>query len=238
MKRPIIGITSDYSNGYDERYPDLLTYRIKSTYIDAVIRSGGIPFIIPFQKGMDVEGIVDRLDGLIISGSRDDIHPYFIDRGVRLPKGNFIHRQEFEFYLSSAAIDRGIPVLGICGGMQLLNVLFGGNLIEDIPAILGSDIHRDDYFRIAHRIRIEKNSRLFRATRRRVMGVNSTHHQAVYFIPPCFKVTATSEDGIVEGIELDSENMVMGVQFHPEALLSKNEHLSIFKYLIKKARER
>ena len=238
MKRPIIGITSDYSDGYDDRYPHLLTYRIKSTYTDAVIKSGGTPLIIPFNKAIDVDDIIDRLDAIIISGSRDDIHPYFIDQHGKLPKRNFIERQDFEFRIASSAIDRGKPVLGICGGMQLINVLFGGNLIEDIPTALGSDIHRQGYFKIAHRIRIDKSSHLYRATKKTVMGVNSTHHQAVYSIPHCFGISATSEDGVVEGIELDADSLVIGVQFHPEALLNRYEHLSIFKYFIKKARER
>ncbi len=238
MKRPVIGITSDYSDGYSEEYPSLLTYRIKSSYISAVISAGGVPVIIPFGKNIETQALLDKLDGIIISGSRDDIHPYFTGKAKRVPKKNFISRQEFEFRLTSDAIDNRIPVLGICGGMQLLNVLFGGNLIEDIPKYTGSTIHRNGYFRMAHSIRIARRSHLFRAVRSDTLMVNSTHHQAVYNIPSCLNVSAVAEDGIAEAVELDSDTFVMGVQYHPEALIKYKSHLMLFEYFIKKARRK
>lgn len=238
MQRPLIAITSDYSDGYDARYPSLLTFRIKSTYAKAVIAAGGIPVIIPFDREIDPDNLVRRIDGLIISGSGDDIHPFFISRKIRPPEKNSISRQEFEFRIASSAIDFGIPVLGICGGMQLLNVLFGGNLIEDIPSSTGSKIHKSEYFKEVHKIRILKGSHLFRAVKTETLYVNSTHHQAVYSVPQCFNITATAPDGIVEAIELNSDNLVMGLQFHPEAMIRKKRHLRIFEYFIKKARER
>jgi len=236
MKRPVIGITSDYSDGYDEKYPDLLTYRIKSSYIDSVIKGGGIPLIIPFIKDISFREIISSIDGLIISGSRDDIHPYFINQSSPPPAKNYINRQDFEFRLASEAIEKDIPILGICGGMQLLNVLFGGNLIEDIPTITGSNIHKNGYYDIAHKIRIHPNTHLYRATKSKTLAVNSTHHQAVYFIPSCFRIAAVAEDGIIEAIELDSDNMVLGVQYHPEALINRKRHSMLFEYFIKKAR--
>lgn len=239
MKRPLIGITSDYSDGYNEEYSHLMTYRLKSTYIDSVIRGGGIPFVIPFARDIDVEKIIKHIDGLVISGSGDDIHPYFTGRRSRPPSKNYIIRQEFEFRLAARAIEEGIPTLTICGGMQLINVLFGGTLIEDISQEIGSKIHGNNYFKRVHKIRIEKNSHLFRATGRTELIVNSTHHQAVYFIPSCLQISAISYDGIVEAVELKSNKFLMGVQFHPEALATRDKvHLSIFKYFIQKARRR
>ncbi|MGB9600186.1 MAG: gamma-glutamyl-gamma-aminobutyrate hydrolase family protein, partial [Myxococcota bacterium] len=215
MRRAVIGITSDYSDGYDDTYPNLLTYKIKSTYVKAVINAGGIPLLLPFSQEIDTGELLKRVDGIIISGSRDDIHPYFIYQKRRPPKQNYIKRLEFEFRIASEAIERGIPLFGICGGMQLINVLFGGTLISDIPALLGSKIHRKKYFALAHRVWIHKKSHLYKAIGRTTISVNSTHHQAVYNIPSCFEVTAIAEDGIVEAIEMDSTSFVMGVQFHP-----------------------
>lgn len=239
MKRPLIGITSDYTDGYDDKYPHLLTYRLKSTYINSVIRGGGIPVIIPFIKNMDIENITKHIDGLIVSGSKDDIHPYFIGSKSKPPSKNYIVRQESEFRLIAKAVDEDIPVLAICGGMQLINVLFGGNLIDDIFKHTGSKIHSKSYFEVAHKISVKKNSHLFRATAKQTLDVNSTHHQAVYFIPSCLDITAVSYDGIVEAVELKSDKFVMGVQFHPEALVERDKtHLSLFEYFIKKARRR
>ncbi len=238
MRRPVIGITSDFSDGYNEKYPELLTYRLKSSYVNAVIKAGGTPLIIPFEKDAEAATVLSRIDGLIISGSGDDIHPYFTGLAKRPPAKNYIKRQNFEFRLTSEAIEREIPDLGICGGMQILNVFFGGNLIEDIPSRINSNIHMNEYFRIAHRIKIERGTHLFKAVQRTALSVNSTHHQAVYFIPYCFRISAMAPDGVIEGIELDSDNTVIGVQYHPEAMINRRIHLKLFEYFIKKARSR
>ncbi|MCX7958603.1 MAG: gamma-glutamyl-gamma-aminobutyrate hydrolase family protein, partial [Deltaproteobacteria bacterium] len=111
-------------------------------------------------------------------------------------------------------------------------------LIEDIPSATGSAIHQNNYFRKAHSIRILTNSHLYKAVKTRILRVNSTHHQAVYNIPSCFKISATADDGIVEAIEIDSEKFVLGVQFHPEGLIRDKRHIMLFEYFIKKAREK
>ncbi len=238
MKKPTIGITSDFTDGYNDNYPSLLTYRLKSSYIKAVINAGGVPLIIPFDESIDPIDVISKIDGLIISGSKDDIDKYFLSQSNRPNRSNSFKRQQFEFSLASHAIDRGIPVLGICGGMQLINVLFGGNLIEDIPSQTGSKIHKKKYFEIAHKILIKKDSHLYRAAGVEELEVNSTHHQAVYDIPNHFVGTAIAEDGIVEAIEYKSNQFVVGVQYHPEALIKDKNHLKLFEYFIKKARRR
>jgi len=153
-------------------------------------------------------------------------------------------RDEFDLLLIRSAVAKGLPLLGICRGEQLLNVAFGGTLYQDIPSQVPNAIKhnqsgiapRDYQF---HSIKIEKSSVLEKVLGCDSTAVNSYHHQAVKDIAPGFKITARAKDGIVEGIEKQGNEYVYGVQFHPEGLIQtgNNFFLPIFKHLVEGAQK-
>ena len=197
---PLIGITFGYH--MEDDWAD--------DYIIAIREHGGIPY--PLYPGVPDFDFSD-LDGLLLTGGID-IHPdnYETDQEPLL---RFFDkaRDELELPLCRQALDADIPVLGICRGMQIMNVARGGNLYQHIPAHLGGD----------HEIQIESNSRLNMLVSKDATIVNSLHHQAVDEIGGEFVVTARAADGIIEAIEDSSKRFVLGVQYHPERMLKTIE---------------
>lgn len=204
MKK-LIGITTDLKDKHNS---------IEESYSRAVEFYGGIPVLIPTLSDRTgyLAGIVQRIDGLIIPGSRD-MDPEFYNQKPH-PKINpmSIDRTRAEFEVLEKALARNIPVLGICGGMQLINVFYGGNLYQDIQALLPDALTHEKG--AVHRIDTEKNSQLGKVLKQN-FNVKSYHHQAVDKVGSGLGVNARSPDGIVEGFENKSDR-VLGVQWHPE----------------------
>ena len=147
-------------------------------------------------------------------------------------------RTEFEFEITQKAIEFSIPVLGICGGQQLLNVVLGGTLIQHIPDVIKGKINheqtnpRDEP---SHQINIIKNTKLHKITNTDNMFVNSAHHQAVKKLGKDLIVNCSSDDGVIEGIENPNLEFCIGVQWHPEFLIDKKD-IEIFKSLIESSK--
>jgi len=229
--RPVILVTPDFE---EQRY------FLKRPYADAVIDAGGLPLVPPY--GAHVEQLLAMAQGLVVTGGAFDIAPEAYGEERRDGCGpEKSERTRFEWALLGGALDRGLPVLGICGGMQLLNVVRGGTLVQDIAReVQGAGPHEQAMPRheIAHPIRAADGSFLARALE---LGgpaaVNTTHHQAVKDVGRGLVATAWAEDGIVEAIEDPNARFCVGVQWHPELLAETAPwNRALFRELVASAR--
>jgi len=224
-QRPLIGITADLSevpaNGAESaQEPNLF---LPQRYCRAIELAGGIPLILPpvaSRSGLDA--ILTRLDGVLISGGNFDIHPnYYGEKPIRALGAIKQERTEFELELVHLALRRDLPLLGICGGVQALNVALGGSLYQDIATQLpnaGEHQLAAKKHQGGHNIKIESGTRLRQILQRPTLEVNTTHHQAVKKLGKGLIVNATAAVGLIEGIESPKHTFVLGVQWHPEVL--------------------
>jgi len=217
---PLIGITSRTISRTSAEFV------VGQNYTDAILRAGGAPVLLPgIADKAYCEKILSAIDGLIISGG-DDMDPAFYGEEPH-PKLGLVDVQKgnFEFMLTRMALRKNIPILGICGGIQMLNVAAGGTLYQDIPSQTGSGIkHSQELTKSvpSHYVAIEKNTRLHKILGMVKLRVNSTHHQAVKDLAKDFVVAARAADGIVEAIEMQVKRFVIGVQWHPESLAAEH----------------
>jgi len=237
--RPVIGITPDLGQtSARPGRPATPQYELKQAYTDAVLAAGGLPIVLPYSEDASApQEALDLCDGLVITGGAFDIPAelYGAHAGVRmgpLKRG----RTAFEQRVLRAALAADVPVLGVCGGMQLLAVELGGTLFQDIvqevPGALDHE-QRNDPREPGHAARIVPGSELASIVGSSEIEVNSTHHQAVKD-PGRARVCAVAPDQIVEAIELPDQ-FALGVQWHPE-LLAGNEHLALYRALVERAR--
>jgi putative glutamine amidotransferase len=176
--------------------------------------------------------VLDHLDGLLLIGGGDIDAKEF--REENHPKVHHVdkNRDQMELNLTREALHRGIPVFGICRGVQVMNVALGGNLIQHIPDEIRTSIVHDDSesvrHNLVHEVSIRKDSRLHQIIGKDRVGVNSFHHQSIKDLGKGLIATAWSDDGVVEGIELPGPRYFLGVQWHPEEFI---DHGAIFHEL-------
>jgi putative glutamine amidotransferase len=236
-RRPVIGVTLDAeppaaapSGGYS-RYP---WYALRVNYMDAIAAAGGLPVALPHHPALAPD-YLDRIDALVVTGGAFDVDPALYGEGrrpatVTLKQG----RTAAELALVEGALARDLPVLGICGGQQLLAVALGGTLIQHIPeAIAGALPHEQPTPRhqAGHEVAIRPGTLLHRIVRSDRMAVNSSHHQAVRDPGPFAVVDATAADGVIEGIEDGRFRFCLGVQWHPEFCIDPGDR-RIFAALV------
>jgi putative glutamine amidotransferase len=196
-------------------------YALRSCYSKEVEACGGLPIMIHYAYDTNIPQLLDLMDALIIPGGDEDINPKFYNQTITSPrvKTNDL-RATFELNLAKQALDRDMPVLGICNGLQLINVLFGGTLIQHIPDRIISDINHEQPAPKdvpSHSITIEPGSLLYGLNNNQVDSVvNSTHHQAIDSVGKGLIVSATSPDGVIEAIESRAHKFLVGVQWHLE----------------------
>jgi putative glutamine amidotransferase len=240
-RRPSIGITPDISHATKET--PLLRYELKVAYSDAVVRAGGLPFVLPYTDDRAViEAYLDRVSGIVVTGGAFDIPPEAYGETARDGLGALKPgRTAFESLIIHAALARNMPVLGVCGGMQLLNVALGGTLFQDIAKEMpNARPHEQSHDRTQphHPIDIKEGTVLADCIGKGQLMVNSTHHQAVKAVGPKLVVTATSPDGVIEAIEAPTHHFAVGVQWHPELLIDTvPPHLGLYKTFVARARE-
>lgn len=243
-RKPIIGITPTPMDDSQD-HGDFHRYAIANTYTQAVEAAGGVPLVIPPQSG-NISEILDTIDGLLLSGGGDIDPAHYGDDYVH-EKTYGIHagRDELELALAKAALERDMPVLCICRGIQILNVALGGTLYQDVPSEFSDEIsHRQQEQSIpkeepGHDVAVEPGSLLADVYGASTIAVNSFHHQSLKEIAPGLKVAATAPDGTVEAVEHPERTWVLGVQWHPEMMFKVHqEHARPFEALVENATKR
>ncbi len=240
MKTPRIGITCDFETITDRRGTPAPRYVCNQSYVSAVVRGGGLPILIPHESPGEAARFLDGVDGLLITGGDFDIPPSYYGEAPRQGLGTLVEeRSGLERDLCQEALARSMPLLGVCGGMQMLNVVCGGTLYQDLAERAATDEHQQPYDKRlpAHEVELAAGSRLARIFNAETLSVNSTHHQVLRYLGEELKASALAPDGVVEAIELDGEPFVVGVQWHPEALIS-GDHLPLYRAFVNAARER
>jgi len=207
-------------------------------YLEAVRRAGGDPHVLEPGSGT-AGGLLEGLDGLMLTGGRDVDPKLFGERRHSSTEDAEPGRDEFEVTLVREAVARDLPVLAICRGLQVMNVALGGTLVQDIPSMItGAEPHDvgDTPITFAHEVWVTRGSTLWRALEERLADeacrVNSRHHQAVRKVADGLEVSATSPDGIVEGLERSASRFCVGVQWHPENFWRTGEFRPLFEAFV------
>jgi putative glutamine amidotransferase len=223
-KRPIIGVTldSEQPGGYS-KYP---WYALRQNYADAIVAAGGLPVALPHDAALAAD-YLDRIDALVVTGGAFDVDPALYGDGdrhatVTLKEG----RTAAEMALTHGALARDLPVLGICGGEQLLAVALGGTLVQHIPdSVNGALEHEQPNPRHepGHPVAVVPGTLLHRIVGAQEMQVNSAHHQAVRAPGPHAVVNATAPDTVIEGLEDARYRFCLGVQWHPEFFIDPGD---------------
>ncbi|MFZ3590033.1 gamma-glutamyl-gamma-aminobutyrate hydrolase family protein [Bacillus sp. DJP31] len=212
--KPIIGITSHVELDYK--------HSLSNDYVQSIIQAGGIPVILPIGVDSDVDQLVDKIDGLVVTGG-GDIDPILFGEEPH-PKLGMISpgRDSFEMAIIEKMLVANKPILAICRGIQILNIAVGGDMYQDIYSQIDTDLlqHSQNATRthLSHYVIATENSLLEDIAGQSKFKVNTFHHQAVRNVPKPLVVSGVASDGIIEAIESVEHTFVLGVQWHPEPL--------------------
>jgi putative glutamine amidotransferase len=231
-QRPIIGLTSSLLNtAFGTK-----AFQVGQAYVNAIQKAGGIPLIVPTGTEQ-VQVMLTRLDGVLFTGGGDIDPKYYNGSKHHRIYGVSPERDALEFALLEATLTAGKPILAICRGIQVLNVAFGGDLYAHIPDQVHNALKHDWYpnyprDRLAHNISITPGRILHKVFDMDNIHVNSLHHQGIHNVGNGLKATAFAPDGLVEGLEIEDANFVLGVQWHPECMPNDRGMQNLFKTFI------
>jgi putative glutamine amidotransferase len=241
---PLVGVsTSEVRSAGDSKLvaqgePPRTELALGERYLDAVRAAGGMPVILAPVDSESIDSLLNHLDAVCLSGGPDlDPAVYGVaphdELGPTQPE-----LDRFELALARAAVARGMPVLGLCRGMQVLNVALGGSLHQHLADLGGGLDHRQQRLTSepSHRVTLERDSRITKVIGRRYVEVNSFHHQAVHVLGRGLTAAGHAPDGVVEAIEAPGRRFTFGVQWHAECLVGRPEHLALFQGLVRAAR--
>ncbi len=237
MQKPLVGIAADRvpspTHGLRVELPD--------KYIEAIIESGGIPLLIPIGLiENDLVELISRIDGVLLAGG-GDIEPSLFT-GEHHPSiyGINLERDEQEIKLTKLALQTGIPLLGICRGIQVMNVSMQGglytHLLDQVPHSLQHSTDKclpRDF--LAHTVHITPGSQLYHIINQEEISVNSHHHQGINYPATGLNSTAVAPDGVIEAVENEKMPFFLGVQWHPEWLMQHAHAQALFHAFIEAA---
>ncbi len=232
----MIGITldSEEPGGYSK----MPWYALRQNYCDSVAGAGGLPLPLPHHPEL-AEAYLDRIDGLLITGGAFDVDPALFGAESRHATVTLKSRRTaFELAIVKGALERDLPIFGICGGEQLLAVALGGTLVQHIPDEVESPLaHEQPNPRTepGHDVSVEAGTLLREIVGADRIPVNSAHHQSVKAVPDSVTVNSYSSDGVIEGVEDRSKRFCLGVQWHPEYHISPADQ-ALFKAFIEACR--
>lgn len=235
-KKPVIGITLDWddSSCYSTMHP---WYALRCNYVSAFSKFSATPITLPHELD-SITQYIEMIDGLVVTGGDYDLSPEVYGE-EKQPQTRVIKnsRTTFEMKLIKAALEKNIPILAICAGHQLLAAIHGGKLLQDIKTAHPEAFeHEQKYLNIhmsepSHAVEVVKGTLLHNITKKNEFLVNSSHHQAVKSVGKEMIISATSPDGIVEAVEIPQYKFVLGVEWHPEYLATKEDELIIKSFV-------
>ena len=232
-EKPVIGISCSYVGDNHSS--------LRKTYSESVRNAGGIPVIIPITDDESaLRDAVSLLDGLILSGG-EDVHPNYYNEDPIEELGEVNPTRDlYDLCLIRLAMEKDLPLLGICRGFQIINVAFGGTLYQDIPTQYNTSINHSQKVPSnipTHSITLLPSSMIANVTGKQELETNTFHHQAIKEVAPDFRVTAWATDSIPEAIESTTGRPIWAVEFHPEgqAIHGDSTMLSFFNFLTDQA---
>jgi putative glutamine amidotransferase len=229
--KPIIGVTTFLSES--SKYSS-----VNKFYIDSVHAAGGLPVNIPIiADEQSYDEYIDLVDGILFTGGNDIAPYYYGENPVRELQSMSSIRDEYEFSLFHSAYGKSLPILGICRGIQLINVALEGSLYQDInsqcPGSLGHYPAHTAPDELYHSVQINKDTKLYDIFGEERIYTNSFHHQSVKQLGKNLVATAFSADGIVEAVESTEDRFLLGVQWHPEAMAKRHPRfLKLFREFV------
>ena len=231
----MIGITTDIENESK--------HVLNNNNVQAVLRAGGLPVVLPIGIEQDVKQLSTMLDGLLLTGG-GDIDPMLFGEEPHKHLGDISpSRDSAEIALVQEMLKNNKPILGVCRGLQIINIALGGNMYQDIysqrDVPLLQHAQKAHRYHQSHFVQVKEGSLLESITKSEQIKVNSYHHQAVKDVPLPFIISGVASDGTIEAIESTEHSFVLGVQWHPEALADNKETVSlrIFEKFLKKSHE-
>lgn len=233
--RPVIGVTS-----MEMAVPDFSpVYKTNQNYIHAIREGGGIPVMLPAIGAEYAAEYAAGIDGLLLPGGADVNPLLYKEEPVRQVTEMHRDNDQFEFALIREMVRLGRPILGVCRGLQVLNVALGGNLWQDIPSqIEGSISHCQSYdirSELTHWVNVDRDSLLFQVLGTDRLAVNTFHHQAARVLGKGLRAAGRASDGVVEALESE-DGKLLAVQWHPECLYDKYPVFEeLFRWLVQKA---
>ncbi|WP_301169694.1 gamma-glutamyl-gamma-aminobutyrate hydrolase family protein [Brevibacillus nitrificans] len=231
--KPVIGITTYLT--------DTMYSTVSRNYTDSIYAAGGIPVTIPIlDQKTSYEEYIELVDGIVFTGGNDIAPYYYGENPVKELHSQSSIRDDYELSLFQSAYDQKMPILGICRGIQLINVALKGTLYQDIhsqiPGTLGHYPKQTASDELYHSVQIKKDTKLYEIFGEERIFTNSFHHQSVKDLGTNLIATAYSEDGIVEAIESTEDQFLLGVQWHPECMTKRHPmFLALFRQFIQES---